>query len=114
MDLGVAIALGSLVVAAVVAFLQWRKYREDRKLREKAELERGYVSPEQRESVAIEGANQAVKTMSAALNVAYADIARANERVRLVEQISAGKEAHIEQLEQRVHELEKAAEKEKR
>lgn len=79
-------AIVSTAIATVTALYNIKKSRDDKRLQEKADIERNYISPERRDIDAVEGANQAVKTMSAALNVVYADLARAHERIRELEE----------------------------
>jgi hypothetical protein len=68
MEVTLLLSLGSLLVAFWLAALRWREYSKDKKLAEKANMEKDFKAPAERDSIIVAGAAEAVAVLKLTLS----------------------------------------------
>lgn len=76
----------SIAIAVAMAAIQIRKYFADKRLAERADMEREFRGPAERDAIIISGAKDVVSVLRATLHDKVAEIDDLKARVRFLEQ----------------------------
>lgn len=98
-DFGLLIALGSLIVAAAVAGMNWRKSVRDRRAVVKADQERSAKAPAERDSIIVATAAEVVETLRLTLSDSRAENKQLRDQIEMQGKFIAEQEKRIRFLE---------------
>jgi hypothetical protein len=84
-DLSTVIALASMLIALALAASQLRKRYQDKRLAQKADLEKEFRAPAERDAIIIGGAKQVVDMLRASLTAADEETHMLRNRLAVLE-----------------------------
>jgi len=85
MDGTVIVSVGALLISFWLAFLQWRKYRKDKKLAEKADMIQDFKAPAERDSIIVASAKEAVVTLTETVRLQQEELRELKKRTTHLE-----------------------------
>lgn len=105
MDFALLVALGSLVVAAALAFFSIRKSIVDRRLAKAANREKEFKAPAEKDSIIISGAKETVLIMRGMMEATAEENTKLRNRLEEQGRLIADQEARIRFLEKELARL---------
>jgi flagellar motility protein MotE (MotC chaperone) len=98
-DPGLLISLGSFVIAVVLAYLNVRKAVKDKELARRADLEKEYKAPAERDSIIVSATQEAVTVLKLTLRDTRAENNKLRARIDEQDRVIAEQEKRIRALE---------------